>query len=87
MPVRATSAQSWAWRSRTIAIRVPAQVVKSAALGGAAATYLADGDRPAQALSLEETMRRAPARDNADGHEMREPYRGHDIHPARRTGY
>jgi hypothetical protein len=62
-------------------------LLRSEAIGGAAATYPADGDRPAQALSLEETMRRAPARDNADGHEYREPYRGHDVWPARRTGY
>jgi hypothetical protein len=61
--------------------------VLSAALGGTAATYLADGDRPAQAVSLAECMRRAPARDNADGHETREPYRGYDVGPQRRIGY
>lgn len=66
---------------------LPEQTVLSASLGGAVARYAADGDRPAQAISLEETMRRAPARDNADGHEMREPYRGYDVGPAKRIGY
>jgi hypothetical protein len=87
--VRATAAQSWAWRSRTIAIRVPAQVVNSAALGGAAARYAPDGERPAQALSLEETMRRAPAYCPAESSEQqRQDVRnGYDIGPARRVGY
>lgn len=66
---------------------LPFQRVLSAALGGAVARYAPDGERPAQALSLEETTRRAPARDNADGHEDREPYRGYDIQPARSYGY
>jgi hypothetical protein len=68
---------------------VPRTRVLSAALGGAAATYLTDGDRPAQALSLEETMRRAPAYCPAESPEQQraDVRNGYDIGPALRVGY
>jgi hypothetical protein len=68
---------------------LPPVHVHTAALGGAAATYLADGERPAQALSLEETMRRAPAYCPAESSEQQraDVRNGYDIGPARRVGY
>ena len=65
------------------------QVVHGPTLGGAVARYAPDGDRPAQALSLAETMRRAPAYCPAESPEQqRQDVRnGYDIGPARRVGY
>jgi hypothetical protein len=68
---------------------LPEQRVLSASLGGAAAMYLPDGDRPAQAQSLEETMRRAHARCPSESWEQQDAdlRNGYDIGPARRIGY
>jgi hypothetical protein len=67
----------------------PRQIIRSDALGGAVARYAPDGDRPAQAVSLEQCWRRAPAYDDAETSAQREADRrnGYDMDPARRIGY